>query len=611
MRTHRSARHCHRDVLERYDSTGFLLYQKYRYKRKLACYNNKRIAKNAKPLPYFVFKRSLCIFNGESVQHFPKRYTLIEFQENAYLADLEYHRLLPVDELVRDVFERLESETEVIVSDLADKYTAAEIRNCLQYLHWPQVESFSKTLEAPARKIFAPRVHSTHGELRWNTLGASVAHIELLKALSKYATIHVTQEFEDMENMVLMPFNIQENASVSRMIKENYDGVLLWYLDEVEMMSGLNYLHVPVVLPIYAARGDNGRILNRMMNWYASLRNFDAFLTLSQPTIDLYSTFIHDTSLFHIVPCGVDTEFFQPEDKGQAKQKVSELLGRPEMTEKPVVGYISRFEVEKGAGVFMDIARLMPEVLFVAAGPIEESHHYDFPENVVHSGRHPREELPVLYNAFDVFCFPSLACSEEFGLVVLEAMACGTVPVVSSYDGPKYVVKDAGVVVPAMLYDRDMTSLGGGIFAEDFAQAIAELLQDDAGRQKLAEKARQRALELTWDNSAKCLLQVFDELNAKKHLARQRNLPPIGFSFNEGIGKSAKPKATIINTFSGGNVPLTGSLYDTSVEEGIALSLLQNHSMHEIEVILSALLADDDAVAEHLDRLKGFMRALF
>lgn len=536
------------------------------------------------------------------------RYKLIEFQENAYLADLEYHRLLPVDELVRDVFERLESDTEEIVSDLADTYTEAEIRNCL---HYPQEQSFSKTLKAPPFKIFAPRLHSTHEQLRWNTLGASVAHIELLKALSKYATIHVTQEFEDMENMVLMPFNIHEKSSVYRMIKENYDGVLLWYLDEVEMMSALNYLHVPVVLPIYAARGDNGRIINRMMNWYASMRNFDAFMTLTQPTIDLYSTFIQDTSLFHIVPCGVDTDFFQPEDKIQAKQKVAELLGRPEITEKPVVGYISRFEVEKGAGVFMDVARLMPEVLFVAAGRIEDSHPYDFPENFVHSGRRPREELPVLYNAFDVFCFPSLACSKEFGLVVLEAMACGTVPVVSSYDGPKYVVKDAGVVVPAMLYDRDMTSLGGGILAEDFAQVIAELLQDDAGRHKLAKKARQRALELTWDNSAKCLLRVFQELNAKKRLATQRSCMPIGFGLNENVDEAVKPKSVIINARRENNTPLTGTLYDTSVEEGIALSLLQNHSMHEIEVILSALLEDDDAVAVHLDRLKGFMRALF
>lgn len=539
------------------------------------------------------------------------RYKIIEFQENAYLADLDYHRLLPVDELVREVFERLESDTEDIVSQLADTYTEAEIRNCLHYLHWPQEQSFSKTLEAPALKIFAPRLHSTHGQLRWNTLGASVAHIELLKALSKYATIHVTQEFEEMDNMVLTPFNIHEKSSAYRVIKENYDGVLLWYLDEFEMSSMLNYLHVPVVLPIYAARGDNGRITNGMMRWYASMRSFDAFMTLTQPTIDLYSTFIHDTSPFHIVPCGVDTEFFQPEDKGQAKQKVAESLDRPEITERPIVGYISRFQVEKGASVFMDVARLMPEVLFLAAGPIEESHRYDFPENFLHIGKHPREELPILYNAFDLFCFPSMACSEEFGLVVLEAMACGTVPVVSSYDGPKYVVKDAGVVVPATLYDRDMTGLGGGILAENFAEVVAELLQDDAGRHKLAQKARQRALELTWDNSAKCLLQVFQELNAKKRLARQRSRMPVGFGLNENVDGTVSPKAMIINAIHEDDTPLTGTLYDTSVEEGVALSLLQNHSIHEIEVILSHLLEDDNAVKEHLDRLNGFIRALF
>lgn len=539
------------------------------------------------------------------------RYKLIEFQENAYLADLDYHRLLLVDGLVQDVFERIESDTEEIVSDLKDKYTEPEIRNCLHYLQWPQVQSFSRALEVPPLKILAPRMHSTHGELRWNTLGASVAHTEFLKALSKYATIHVTQEFEEMDNMVLTPFNIHEKSSVSRIIKENYDGVLLWYLDEFEMMSLLNYLHVPVVLPVYTARGDNGRVMNGMLRWYASMRNFDAFMTLSQPTIDLYSTFIHDPSLFHIVPCGVDTEFFQPKEKKQAKQEVAELLERPEITEKPIVGYISRFQVEKGAGVFVDVARLMPEVLFLAAGPIEESRHYDFPENFLHVGRRPREELPVFYNAFDVFCFPSIACSEEFGLVVLEAMACGTVPVVSSYDGPKYVVKDAGIVVPAMLYDRDMTSLGGGILAEDFAQAIAELLQDDAHRHKLAEKARQRALELTWDNSARCLLQVFQNLNVKKRLIGQQAHMPIGFGLNENIDGSTQPKAMIINAIRENNMPLTGTLYDISVEEGVALSLLRNHNMHEIEVILSDLLEDDDAVKEYLDRLRGFMRALF
>lgn len=86
---------------------------------------------------------------------------------------------------------------------------------------------------------------------------------------------------------------------------------------------------------------------------------------------------------------------------------------------------------------------------------------------------------------------------------------------------------------------------------------------------------------------------------------------PIGFGLNENIDGTAKPKAMIINATREGNTSLTGTLYDTSIEEGVALSLLQNHSMHEIEVILSHLLEDDNAVKEHLDRLNGFIRALF
>ena len=86
---------------------------------------------------------------------------------------------------------------------------------------------------------------------------------------------------------------------------------------------------------------------------------------------------------------------------------------------------------------------------------------------------------------------------------------------------------------------------------------------------------------------------------------------PIGFGINENVDGSTQPKAMIINATRENNMPLTGTLYDTSVEEGITLFLLRNHNMREIEVILSYLLEDDDAIEECLDRLKGFTRALF
>jgi len=541
-----------------------------------------------------------------------RRCKLIESQGKHYLADLDYHQLFPVDELLQEVFKLIELHNEEqIVSALSDRYPEEDIRSCVQDLHSLLERSFQRPGNSPQLKILAPASYSSRARLRSHALGASVSHKELLKALSKHAEVHVTQEFEGMENMALIPFEPDEKSWASMVIQEDYDGVLLWYVDQFEALPLLSYLHVPVVLPVRVTCGDNERILNGMMHWYASMRHFDAFMAFNQHTIDFYSSLLRDTSLFHIVPNGVDTDFFRPMNKEAAKREVAQLLDMPDIERKHIVGYVSRFQVEKGAGVFVDIARLMPDTLFLAAGAAGDPRGYDFPSNLVCIGVRPREELTALYNAFDVFCFPSIACSETFGLVVAEAMACGTVPVVTNFDGPKYTVKDAGVVVKSNIFSRQIGGLGAGLSAYDFAEVTAELLQDDSRRQKMSLKARQYALDLSWDNSAKCLLRLFQKLNSRKHLNRRKTCPPIGFSVSETSDGTVRPKAVIINATQGYNNPLARGMYDSSVEEGIALDLSQNHGLHEIDVVLSYLLRDTGSAMEYLTRIKGFLGASF
>ena len=99
-------------------------------------------------------------------------------------------------------------------------------------------------------------------------------------------------------------------------------------------------------------------------------------------------------------------------------------------------------------------------------------------------------ELAAWYRAADVFCLPSVARSEAFGLVQLEAHASGT-PVVCTDlpTGVPWVNVDGetGLVVPV----GDAAALGA---------ALSRILGEDVMRARMGDRARERALaEFTRD----------------------------------------------------------------------------------------------------------------
>lgn len=95
----------------------------------------------------------------------------------------------------------------------------------------------------------------------------------------------------------------------------------------------------------------------------------------------------------------------------------------------------------------------------------------------------PKSDLIALYNAADLFVFPSLA--EGFGLPVLEAMACGT-PVLTSNRPP---LPEVGGDAVAYADPLNLTAL---------AQAMARLMNDRVERFVMRERGLRRAAKLTW-----------------------------------------------------------------------------------------------------------------
>jgi glycosyltransferase involved in cell wall biosynthesis len=107
-------------------------------------------------------------------------------------------------------------------------------------------------------------------------------------------------------------------------------------------------------------------------------------------------------------------------------------------------------------------------------------------DNVRFVGRCTDEELHAEYDRSDVIVLPSVTKAEAFGLVVLEGMAAGCVPVVSDLPGVRDLVSRTGVVVPA----RDVAAL---------RDALLGLAGDRTRLDRLCRAARRRAERLGWD----------------------------------------------------------------------------------------------------------------
>ena len=114
-------------------------------------------------------------------------------------------------------------------------------------------------------------------------------------------------------------------------------------------------------------------------------------------------------------------------------------------------------------------------------------------------GAQPHGRLPVYYSAADLCVVPSHY--ESFGLVALEALACGT-PVVAARVGG----------LPAVVRDGENGLLAAWRSPEAFAGLIDAMLGDYALRRRLGSAARPSVEHLTWGAVADQVLALYDQL---------------------------------------------------------------------------------------------------
>ena len=110
----------------------------------------------------------------------------------------------------------------------------------------------------------------------------------------------------------------------------------------------------------------------------------------------------------------------------------------------------------------------------------------------------PAEELAQVYRAADVVTVPSH--NESFGLVALEAQACGTPVVAAAVGGLPVAVSDgvSGLLVP-------------GHGAGQWADALSSVVRDPAYRDKLASGATGHAARFSWERTTEALHSIYEQ----------------------------------------------------------------------------------------------------
>ena len=212
------------------------------------------------------------------------------------------------------------------------------------------------------------------------------------------------------------------------------------------------------------------------------------------------------------IPCGVDTDLFTPGDRAEARRRL-------ELDDRPVLLWVGRIAPIKGLDTLLDTVARLREAgrdmrLLVVGGEADEPTNghetslrwriaaLGLGESVRFVGPQPQSVLPLYYAAAEVTVLPSYY--ESFGMVALEAMACGSPVIASRVGGLVTTVRDGvtGFLVP----DGDVEAL---------AERIETLVGDPELRWRLGREGVRWAAQHRWPCVAEAVCKEYASLESR------------------------------------------------------------------------------------------------
>ncbi|RJO61259.1 MAG: glycosyltransferase family 1 protein [Dehalococcoidia bacterium] len=213
-----------------------------------------------------------------------------------------------------------------------------------------------------------------------------------------------------------------------------------------------------------------------------------------------------------VVPCGVDTDLFKPQDRIEARRSLGLGDGK-------IILFIGRIEALKGIdNLVQAMSLLKPQTdarLLVIGGDEHSQAEVSRLEDMTRQlgisdaveflGTVAQSRLPLYYNAADVSVVASYY--ESFCLVILESLACGT-PVLSTKVG----------VAPAVIRDGQNGCLVSDNNPQNLADGLAAVLDSESVD---AQLIRQSVLEYDWSAIARKIEIEYQAILASKNLTQK------------------------------------------------------------------------------------------
>lgn len=209
-----------------------------------------------------------------------------------------------------------------------------------------------------------------------------------------------------------------------------------------------------------------------------------------------------------IAPPGVDIEKYKAIPTDLLKERYA-------LDSQKILLFVGRLDREsphKGLDYLihaLKIVRKEEDARLIVVGTGDNRDHYEelaaregLENDVIFAGFVTNEEIPQYFSNSDLLVLPSYDRAEGFGMVLIEAQACGTPVIGTNVGGIPYAVGDekTGLIVPP----RD---------AESLADAILHLLHDRDLYRHMAENGPQRVREgFTWEKSTGAYHQILTDL---------------------------------------------------------------------------------------------------